>query len=81
MKKLAYLSVLAGLFLTGCIAGDYGIEPADPQVNEQDEIVNLAGTAAVTEVAAIDLAAVEGETVSVGTLAVSGLDSVKDIKY
>lgn len=81
MKKLAYLSVLAGLFLTGCIAGDYGIEPADPQVNEQDEIVNLAGTAAVTEVAAIDLAAVEGETVSVGTLAVSGLDSVKDIRY
>lgn len=81
MKKLAYLSVLAGLFLTGCIAGDYGIEPAGPQVNEQDEIVNLAGTAAVTEVAAIDLASVEGETVSVGTLAVSGLDSVKDIKY
>ena len=74
MKKLAYLSVLAGLFLTGCIAGDYGIEPAGPQVNEQDEIVNLAGAVAVTEVAPIDLAAVEGETVSVATVSATGLD-------
>ena len=74
MKKLAYLSVLAGLFLTGCIAGDYGIEPAGPQVNEQDEIVNLAGALTVTEVAPIDLAAVEGETVSVAAVSATGLD-------
>lgn len=74
MKKLAYLSVLAGLFLTGCIAGDYGIEPAGPQVNEQDEIVNLAGALTVTEVEPIDLAAVEGETVSVASVSATGLD-------
>lgn len=81
MKKLAYLSVFASLFLTGCIAGDYGIKPADPQMNEQDEIITLSGAVSVAEVAAIDLAAVEADSVSVGTLSVSGLDAADDVKY
>lgn len=81
MKKLAYLSVFAGLFLTGCIAGDYGIKPADPQMNEQDEILTLAGAVSVAEVAAIDLAAVEADSVAVGTVTVTGLDAADDVKY
>ena len=33
MKKLAYLSMFAGLFLTGCVA-DYTEDPAAPQTWE-----------------------------------------------
>lgn len=81
MKKTAYLGMLAGLLLTGCIAGDYGIKPADPQTNAQDEIVTLAGTVAVEEAPAIDLAAVTTEKVSVGKVSVAGLDAAEDVKY
>lgn len=81
MKKTAYLGMLAGLLLTGCIAGDYGIKPADPQINAQDEIVTLAGTVAVEEVPAIDLAAVATETVSVGKVSVAGLDAAEEVSF
>ncbi|MBQ7812729.1 MAG: DUF5115 domain-containing protein [Bacteroidales bacterium] len=67
MKKIAYLSVLAGLFLTACTEGDYGIKPADPQVNGQEEFVTLPGVAAAA-VSPIDLAKVEDDSVAVATL-------------
>ena len=65
MKKIAYLSVFAGLLLTGCVA-EYTDRPADPQVWEQEEFVTLPSVTA-TAVAAIDLAKVEGESVAVAS--------------
>ena len=65
MKKLAYLGVFAGLLLTSCIAGDYGIKPADPQTNEQEEAVTFPTSLSATAVSPIDLAAVEGEAVAI----------------
>ncbi len=81
MKKLAYLSVLAGLFLTGCIAGDYGIDAADPQTNEQEEIITLNGAVSVTAAEAINLETVTTETVSVGAISATGLDAAKEVKF
>ncbi len=65
MKKIAYLSVFAGLLLTSCIAGDYGIKPADPQTNEQEEAVTFPSGLTASAVSPIDLASVEGETVAI----------------
>lgn len=65
MRKIAYLSVFAGLLLTSCIEGDYGIKPADPQVNEQEEAVTFPTGLTVSAVSPIDLAAVEGKTVAI----------------
>ncbi len=67
MKKIAYLSVLAGLFLAACTPGDYGILPADPQTNEQEEFVTLPEGVTAAAVASIDLAKVEGDSVAVAT--------------
>lgn len=67
MKKIAYLSVLAGLLLTACTEGDYGIKPADPQANQQEEFVTLPTGVAAAAVNPIDLAEVEGESVAVAT--------------
>lgn len=67
MKKIAYLSVFAGLFLTACVA-EYTDKPADPQTWEQEEFVTLPSSVDVAAVGAIDLAKVEAEAVSVGTL-------------
>ena len=65
MKKIAYLSVLAGLFFAACTPGDYGIEPAGPQTNEQEEFVTLPGGVTAEAVAPIDLAKVEGDSVAI----------------
>ena len=65
MKKIAYLSVLAGLFLAACTPGDYGIKPADPQTNEQEEFVTLPSGVTAAAVAPIDLAKVEGDSVAI----------------
>lgn len=65
MKKLAYLSILAGLLLTSCVEGDYGIKPADPQTNPQEEAVTFPSSLAVSAVSAIDLAAVEADSVAI----------------
>lgn len=80
MKKLAYLGVLAGLLLTGCIAGDYGIKPADPQSWEQEAAVTLPAAAVAAGVEAIDLAAVEGDSVAVATLTPLAVEDC-DFKY
>lgn len=65
MKKIAYLSILAGLLLTSCVEGDYGIKPADPQTNPQEEAVTFPSSLAVSAVSAIDLAAVEADSVAI----------------
>lgn len=65
MKKLAYLSIFAGLFLTSCVAGDYGIKPADPQTNPQEEAVTFPSSLTVSAVSAIDLAAVGADSVAI----------------
>ena len=67
MKKIAYLSVLAGLFMAACTPGDYGILPADPQTNEQEEFVTLPEGVTAAAVNPIDLAKVEGDSVAVAT--------------
>ncbi len=65
MKKIAYLSVFAGLLLTSCIAGDYGIKPADPQTNEQEDAVTFPTGLTATAVSPIDLASVECDSVAI----------------
>ena len=65
MKKIAYLSILAGLFLTACTEGDYGILPADPQVNEQEAAVTFPTGLTAVAVSPIDLAAVEADSVAI----------------
>lgn len=65
MKKIAYISVFAGLLLTGCIAGDYGIKSAGPQEWGQEEPVVLPSLS-ISGVSPIDLAAVE-DSVAVAT--------------
>jgi hypothetical protein len=65
MKKIAYLSVFAGLLLTSCIAGDYGIKPADPQTNEQEDAVTFPTGLTATAVSPIDLASVESDSVAI----------------
>ncbi len=67
MKKIAYLSVLAGLFMAACTPGDYGILPADPQTNEQEEFVTLPEGVQLRLSHPIDLAKVEGDSVAVAT--------------
>ncbi len=67
MKKIALFSVLAGLMMTGCIEGDYGVKPAGPQGWEQEEMVTLPTEVDVKPVAAIDLAKVEEDSVAVAT--------------
>ena len=64
MKKLAYLSIFAGILLTGCVKEFADKPAADPQKWEQEEFVTLpAVTAAAVE--AIDLAKVEGDSVAI----------------
>ena len=64
MKKLAYLSICAGILLTGCVKEFADKPAADPQKWEQEEFVTLpAVTAAAVE--AIDLAKVEGDSVAI----------------
>ena len=67
MKKLAYLSMFAGLFLTGCVA-DYTEDPAAPQTWEQEEFITFPASVSVAAVEAIDLSSVEGDSVAIGTL-------------
>ena len=67
MKKLAYLSAIAGLFMTACVA-EYTVDPAEPQSWEQEEFVTLQEGVTVTAVEAIDLAKVKGDTVVVGNM-------------
>ena len=67
MKKLAFLSAFAGLFLTACVE-EYTVEPAAPQTWEQEEFVTLPSSVSVAAVEAIDLAKVEADSVVVGTL-------------
>lgn len=64
MKKLAYLSIFAGILFTGCVKEFADKPAADPQKWEQEEFVTLpAVTAAAVE--AIDLAKVEGDSVAI----------------
>ena len=65
MKKIAYLSILAGLFLVGCTEL---AQPADPQTNAQEELVTISGAVTATAVPVIDLAKVEGDSVAVATV-------------
>lgn len=66
MKKALYLSFLAAIVLTGCVEGDYGIKPADPQKWEQEDPITIPGLTA-TAVAPIDLGSLEAESVAVAT--------------
>lgn len=65
MKRMIFASVLAGFLLTGCLEGDYGIKPADPQAWEQEEKAVLPSGVKVAEVAPLDLAKVQEEKVAV----------------
>ena len=65
MKKIALLSIFAGLFFTACVEGDYGIDPVGPQTNEQEEAVTFPAGLTATAVSPIDLAAVEDESVAI----------------
>lgn len=65
MKKIALLSIFAGLFLTACVEGDYGIKPVEPQANEQEEAVTFPTGLTATAVSPIDLAAVETDSVAI----------------
>lgn len=62
MKKIAFLSILAGLFMVGCTEM---AQPADPQSNPQEELVTITGAVTATAVPTIDLAKVEGDSVKV----------------
>ena len=62
MKKIAFLSILAGLFMAGCTEM---AQPADPQSNPQEELVTITGAVTATAVPTIDLAKVEGDSVKV----------------
>ena len=65
MKKIALLSIFAGLFLTACVEGDYGIKPVEPQANEQEEAVTFPTGLTATAVSPIDLATVEADSVAI----------------
>lgn len=65
MKKIAFLSILAGLFMVGCTEM---AQPADPQQNAQEELVTITGAITATAVPTIDLAKVEGDSVKVVTV-------------
>ena len=64
MKKLAYLSIFAGILLTGCVKEFADKPAADPQKWEQEEFVTLP-TVTAAAVEAIDLAKVEGDSVAI----------------
>lgn len=65
MKKIAFLSILTGLFMVGCTEM---AQPADPQSNAQEEILTISGAVTATAVPTIDLAKVEGDSVAVATV-------------
>ena len=65
MKKIAFLSILTGLFMVGCTEM---AQPADPQSNAQEELVTITGAVTATAVQTIDLAKVEGDSVAVATV-------------
>lgn len=65
MKKIALLSIFAGLFFASCVEGDYGIKPVGPQTNEQEEAVTFPTGLTATAVSPIDLAAVEADSVAI----------------
>ena len=67
MKKIALLSIFAGLFFASCVEGDYGIKPVGPQTNEQEEAVTFPAGLTATAVSPIDLAAVEADSVASAT--------------
>ena len=67
MKKIALLSIFAGLFFASCVEGDYGIKPVGPQTNEQEEAVTFPTGLTATAVSPIDLAAVEADSVAIAT--------------
>lgn len=67
MKKIALLSIFAGLFFASCVEGDYGIKPVGPQTNEQEEAVTFPAGLTATAVSPIDLAAVEADSVAIAT--------------
>lgn len=66
MKKIAFLSILTGLFMVGCTEM---AQPADPQQNAQEELVTITGAVTATAVPTIDLAKVEGDSVKVANVA------------
>ena len=65
MKKIAYLSILAGLFMVGCTEM---AQPADPQTNEQEALITISGAVTATAVPTINLAEVETDSVAVATV-------------
>ena len=67
MKRIVNITMAAVLFVTGCMEGDYGLKPADPQQWGPEEQVTVEGSVTATAVAAMNLATVETETVSVAT--------------
>ena len=67
MKKIALLSIFAGLFFASCVEGDYGIKPVGPQTNEQEEAVTFPTGLTAAAVSPIDLAAVEADSVAIAT--------------
>lgn len=77
MKKIAFLSILAGLFMVGCTEIP---QPADPQTNAQEEILNLPGLVTAQAVSAINLNDVT-DSVAVATVSVSGLEAAESLEY
>ena len=65
MKKIALLSIFAGLFFTACVEGDYGIKPVGPQTNGQEDAVTFPTGLPAAAVSPIDLAAVEADSVAI----------------
>ena len=65
MKKIALLSIFAGLFFTACVEGDYGIKPVGPQTNGQEDAVTFPTGLTAAAVSPIDLAAVEADSVAI----------------
>jgi hypothetical protein len=76
MKKIILPAIfLLGLAVAGCQEGDYGDEAAEPQTNEQDELISVTSTLDVTPLDTIYLEEFRGDSVQVGTLGSISLPS------
>lgn len=71
--------MLAGLLMTGCMAGDYGIRPADPQTNPQEDPVTLP-TLSASAVQPLDLASAVADSVAIAVINPVYVDGA-EVKY
>lgn len=81
MKKLAYLSTIALMVLASCTKQDFGIKPADPQTNPQEEKADFPAGVEATAVAVIDLEQVTEEAVSVAVCTVPEIEGAESYGY